>query len=133
MFSYRKEVAAGDDIHNIIPLVMHEKHLDLDEAIAWLAEEHAHRVDHFLTVLWPKVSSLAFGSADVDKAVAVYLAHLTNWPRANECWSFENHRYFGEEGERIKVERVVALEDSVHAIQPPKAEEPVSSRLLSSL
>ncbi len=95
-------------MYNIIPLVMHEKHLDLDGAVAWLAVEHARRVDEFF-VLWRKASLLKFGSDDVDEAVSAYLDHLANWPRANECWSFENGRYFGEDGGRIKIERVVEV------------------------
>ncbi|EIW59888.1 terpenoid synthase [Trametes versicolor FP-101664 SS1] len=49
--SYPKEYAAGDITHNMITLVMNEKHLDLDAAVAWVAGEHARRVDGFLSAL----------------------------------------------------------------------------------
>ncbi|KAH9847304.1 terpenoid synthase [Lenzites betulinus] len=109
LFSFRKEYAAGDLNHNIIPLVMHERKLDVQSAISWLAEEHARRVDEFLQ-LWPKVSTLTFGSDVVDCAVAAYLDHVAHWPRANVCWCFEGARYFGEDGPRVKKERTIELE-----------------------
>ncbi|KAH9847309.1 terpenoid synthase [Lenzites betulinus] len=109
LLSFRKEYAAGDVNHNIIPLVMHERRLDVQSAISWLAEEHSRRVDEFLQ-LWPKVSMLTFGSDVVDNAVSAYLDHVANWPRSNECWCFEGGRYFGEDGSRVKKERTIELE-----------------------
>ncbi|KAH9847298.1 terpenoid synthase [Lenzites betulinus] len=109
LLSFRKEYAAGDVNHNIIPLVMHERKLDVQSAISWLAEEHSRRVDEFFQ-LWPKVSMLTFGSDVVDNAVSAYLDHVANWPRADECWCFESERYFGKMGPRVKKERTIELE-----------------------
>lgn len=105
--SYNKEQAAGDDLHNVITIAMHEYHLDLQGALDWVAERHKERVDHALKT-WPAVLALSI-SPEVEADFAVYLDHLTNWPRANDCWNFENGRYFGTEGPRIQKERVVAL------------------------
>ncbi|KAH9847297.1 terpenoid synthase [Lenzites betulinus] len=107
--SFGKEYAAGDLGHNIIPLVMRERNLNLQSAISWLAAEHSRRIDEFFQ-LWPKVSSIRFGSDAVDGVVAAYLDHLVNWVRANECWSFESERYFGKEGRRVQQERIINLE-----------------------
>ncbi|OJT11997.1 Delta(6)-protoilludene synthase, partial [Trametes pubescens] len=118
LLSYRKEYAAGEVMHNILTLVMHEKHLDLDAAVAWVVAEHAKRVDRALA-LWREVPSLMFDSADTEKAVAVYLDHLIHWPRVNECFTFESGRYFRKDGPRVKWERVVELvspEEMKHAI-----------------
>ncbi|KAI0820289.1 terpenoid synthase [Trametes gibbosa] len=110
MLSFPKEYTAGDLNHNVIPLVMHEQQIDIQSAISWLEAEHSRLVDEFFE-LWPKVSSLTFGPDAVGNAVAAYVDHLINWPRANECWSFENERYFGKDGLRIKQEnRVVDLQ-----------------------
>lgn len=106
--SYPKEYAAGDITHNIITLVMNEKHLDLDAAVAWVAEEHAKRVDGFLALL-PEAAALSFGSREVDEALSAYLDHLVNWPRGLECWSFECERYFGKDGLKVATERVVEV------------------------
>ncbi|KAL1938253.1 hypothetical protein VTO73DRAFT_11897 [Trametes versicolor] len=108
LLSYRKEYAAGDDMHNIITLVMNEKQIDVDAAVEWLAAEHAKRVDEFF-VLWPQASAMSFGSDELNQAVATYLDHLVNWPRGDECWSFESGRYFGKDGARVKKERVIEL------------------------
>ena len=108
MASYNKEQAAGDDLHNIITIVMHEKGLDLDQALSWLAAEHKTRVDRILSTRWPEVTALRF-SPEVDEALAFYVDHVMNWPRSNDCWNFENGRYFGSEGLRVQKERVVTL------------------------
>ncbi len=108
LLSYRKERAAGDDMHSIITLVMKEKRLNLHAAIAWLAAEHAKRVDEFF-VLWPEASALTFGSDTVNRAVECYMDHLRNWPRGHQCWPFECERFFGMEGLKVKTERVVEL------------------------
>ncbi|KAL1940692.1 hypothetical protein VTO73DRAFT_7733 [Trametes versicolor] len=106
--SYPKEYAAGDITHNMITLVMNEKHLDLDAAVAWVAGEHARRVDGFLALL-PEASALSFGSREVDEALSAYLDHLVNWPRGLECWSFECERYFGQDGLKVATERLVEV------------------------
>ncbi|OCH85712.1 terpenoid synthase [Obba rivulosa] len=105
--SYNKEQAADDDLHNIITIAMHEKQLDLDGALSWLAAEHKTRVDRVLET-WKQVEKLEF-SPDVNTAVAFYIDHLLNWPRANDCWNFESGRYFGRDGLRVQRERVVEL------------------------
>ena len=86
---------------------MHENNLDLDGALQWVAARHKERVDHALAT-WPQALSLSF-SPEVDKDLAFYLDHVMNWPRANDCWNFENGRYFGSDGLRIQKERTVTL------------------------
>ncbi|KAI0675633.1 terpenoid synthase [Trametes maxima] len=108
LLSFRREYATGDP-HNVIPIVMQEKRLTVDEALRWLSNEHRQRADRFFA-LWPEVAALDFGSQEVDSAFQLYLDHLANWPRANECWSYESGRYFGGDGARVKLERVVELE-----------------------
>ena len=106
--SYRKEYAIGD-VHNIIPVVMREKGLDMARAVEWLATEHDRIADRFCS-LWKELSTLEFGSAELDDAFGAYLNNLANWPRANMCWCFESGRYFGSDGARVKLEGVVKLE-----------------------
>ncbi|KAL1938232.1 hypothetical protein VTO73DRAFT_11876 [Trametes versicolor] len=108
LVSYPKEFAVGDLMHNIITLVMNEKHLDLDAAVAWLAAEHAKRVDGFLALL-PEASSLSFDSNQVNQALSCYLDHVINWARGCGCWYFECGRYFGEDGLKVATEGIVEL------------------------
>ncbi|KAI0664549.1 terpenoid synthase [Cubamyces menziesii] len=106
--SYRKEYAFGD-VHNIIPVVMREKGLDLNGAVEWLAAEHTNVAGRFCA-LWKELATLEFGSAELDDAFGAYVHHLANWPRANVCWSFEGGRYFGGDGGRVKLDGFVRLE-----------------------
>ncbi|KAI0630499.1 terpenoid synthase [Trametes polyzona] len=108
LVSCRKEYAHESPNHNILTVVMHEKHLSLAEAVDWLAIEHEKRVERFLA-LWPEARKLSFGSEATNKALAIYLDHLANWPRGNECYSYESGRYFGSDGARAKLCRVVEI------------------------
>lgn len=86
---------------------MHENNQSLDEALEWVASRHKERMEHALA-LWPEVLALSF-SRQVDEELVVYIDHLMNWPRADECWAFESGRYFGKDGLRVQKERVVEL------------------------
>ena len=108
MSSYNKEQAVGDDHHNIITIIMHQKGYNLQEALEWLAAEHKVREDRILTTSWPQVAALRF-SPEVDEMLKYYVDHVLNWPRANDSWNFESGRYFGSDGLRIQKERVVKL------------------------
>ncbi|OCH88427.1 terpenoid synthase [Obba rivulosa] len=105
--SYNKEQAADDDLHNLLTIGMREKGLDLDGALSWLALEHKIRVDRVLEN-WEAVKALKF-SPEIDEALAYYLEHVMNWPRANDSWNFESGRYFGNDGLRVQRDRVVEL------------------------
>ncbi len=64
-------------------------------------------MEHAL-VTWPRALVLSF-SPEVDEDLKVYIDHLMNWPRGNNCWDFESGRYFGVDGMRVMKERVVEL------------------------
>ena len=100
IFSYNKEQASEDDLHNIITIAMHENDQSLEEALEWVAGRHRERVEHALAT-WPKALDLSF-SRQVDEDLLIYIDHIMNWPRANDCWNFENGRYFGGDGLRIQ-------------------------------
>ncbi|KAI0630487.1 terpenoid synthase [Trametes polyzona] len=112
LLSYRREHVSGNDMHNVLTLVMHEKNVDLNAAVGWLAAEHAARMDEFLE-LWPEACALlgSCGSNAANRGLAVYLSHIANWPRANECWSFEGGRYLGRDSAQVRMHRVVEIEE----------------------
>ncbi|KAF8168816.1 terpenoid synthase [Mycena galopus ATCC 62051] len=104
--SYRKELAQGDDTHNIVTIIMHEETTDLGGAMDWVAARRKTLASQFLE-LYQKVPS--FGSEDIDGQVREYVEGIANWPRANDSWIFESGRYFGSEGLQVQRDRKVVL------------------------
>lgn len=119
MASYNKEQAAGDDLHNVVTIIMHEHGVGLTAALEHAAQMHAERARHALEDLWPAVRALRFSPA-VDAALAFYAEGLMNWPRGNDSWTFESQRYFGTDGPRVQRERTVALYPKREAADPNK-------------
>ncbi|EEB97691.1 hypothetical protein MPER_02940 [Moniliophthora perniciosa FA553] len=100
------EQARGDDSHNIIRVVMDSHGTDIQGALNYISSFHDRLSKEFLETL---SNVPTFGDAIVDYEVSVYLDGLGNWVRANDCWSFESHRYFGSTGKEIQKSRVVEL------------------------
>ncbi|EJD04763.1 terpenoid synthase [Fomitiporia mediterranea MF3/22] len=113
IYSYNKEQAVGDDLSNIITIVMHEFSTDLEGAINKVVQLHAQTVKEFLDGL-KKVPSWG---PEIDCQVQQYLYGLANWVRANDCWTFECGRYFGNKGLEIQNKRVVQL---LPKVAPPR-------------
>ena len=103
--SYNKEQATGDDMSNILTVAMRHFRIDFDSAMEWAIGYHKDVQSRFLNNL-ARVPS--FGPK-VDGAVQEYIAHLSNWPRANICWSFECGLYFGTMGLQVQDTRMVPL------------------------
>nr|AQH32583.1 terpenoid synthase [Polyporus brumalis] len=103
--SYNKEQATGDDRHNILTIAMHQFNTDFDSAMDWVANYHKEGEMRFLDAL-KRVPSWG---PEVDKQVAVYIEHLANWPRCNDCWNFESWRYFGHKGLEYQKTRLVPM------------------------
>ncbi|GJJ07727.1 hypothetical protein Clacol_001932 [Clathrus columnatus] len=76
LYSYNVEQARGDEIHNLVTIVMHEFKLDIQGAMNWM--------ENFM-----RISPLNF-----SKNITIYQHPKGNWMRANESWSFESERYF---------------------------------------
>ena len=64
----------------------------------------------------------SFGPA-VDAELQVYITHLANWPRCNDCWNFESGRYFGNKGLEYQRTRLVPM-------LPKRAHNPTLKREL---
>ncbi|KAF8882265.1 terpenoid synthase [Infundibulicybe gibba] len=105
--SYNVEQARGDDGHNLVRIVMHERGGTLEEALAWISRLHDDLVGTFLEE-YKHVPS-KWGSPALDAQVAEYVYGLGNWVRANDSWNFESERYFGKEGPEVKKTRVVRI------------------------
>ncbi|KAI0747240.1 terpenoid synthase [Daedaleopsis nitida] len=104
IFSYKKEVAVGDK-HNSLAVAMHQFDCDLDHAMRWVVKCRKEVETRFLAAL----ECVPSWGPDVDAQVKMYIAHLGNWPRCNECWSFESGRCFGDKGRQYQKTRLVLL------------------------
>ncbi|KAK7694474.1 Delta(6)-protoilludene synthase [Cerrena zonata] len=104
--SYNVEQARGDDGHNLVTIVMHERKCDLISALKWISGLHDDLVEKFLSTLKAVPS---FGNRNLDEQVSTYVDGLGNWVRANDTWSFESERYFGKKGLEIQQSRLVKV------------------------
>ncbi|KAK7688467.1 Delta(6)-protoilludene synthase [Cerrena zonata] len=104
--SYNVEQARGDDGHNLVTIVMHERNCNLNTALEWISGLHDRLVEIFLSTFKTVPS---FGNHDLDKQVSTYIDGLGNWVRANDTWSFESERYFGKKGLEIQESRLVEV------------------------
>ncbi|KAH0584468.1 hypothetical protein H2248_010004 [Termitomyces sp. 'cryptogamus'] len=105
LYSYNVEQARGDAGHNIITIVMHQKKIGLSEAVNWIGDHHSKLGQQFLNDL----KHVPHFDKMIELDVKHYLDGLGNWVRANECWSFESHRYFGMSGREVQQSRKVVL------------------------
>ena len=75
----------GDDGHNLVTVVMHQFNLDPQGALNYISDLHDSLATQFLDE-WKNIP--VFGGP-LDLEVRTYCDGLGNWPRGNECWSFE--------------------------------------------
>ena len=78
---------------------------DFDGAMIWAADYHKDVETRFFDTLKRLPS---FGT-QVDHDLAIYIEHLANWPRSNDCWNFESGRYFGSKGLEYQRTRLVPM------------------------
>jgi len=112
MYSYNIEQASGHGGHNIITVVMNEKGLDRDGALAWLGKYHGEVLSKFQA----QSRTLPTWSPAIDSDVEAFVERLGYWIRGIDCWSLETERYFGTKGPEIQKHRLVTL--------LPKAKKP---------
>ncbi|KAF7357303.1 Terpene cyclase [Mycena sanguinolenta] len=101
--SYKKELAQGDETHNIVTIIMHEETTDLHGAMEWVTTRCKALTSQFIA-LYKKVPW-----DDADAQLREYVEGIANWPRASNSWNFESGRYFGSEGLEVQKHRKVIL------------------------
>ena len=109
--SYNKEQAYGDDRSNILTIAMHQFGIDLHGAFDWVAKRHEELETEFLNLM----RSVPSWGPEADAEIFQYIEHIGNWPRGNDCWSFECERYFGDKGKEIQATRRVLLLPKVYS------------------
>ncbi|KXN89339.1 Alpha-muurolene synthase [Leucoagaricus sp. SymC.cos] len=104
IFSYNVEQSKGDT-HNMIPVVMNERGLSLQEAVDFVGEMCKASIDRFRR----ERENLPSWGPENDCQVRDYVNGLADWIVGSLHWSFESTRYFGINGRKIKQTRIVEL------------------------
>ncbi|KZS92130.1 terpenoid synthase [Sistotremastrum niveocremeum HHB9708] len=104
MLSYNREQSRGS-LHNMVAIAMKRLDLSLQEAMDWTSTRHDALVSKFLNSL----TEVPSWGKEIDARVTTYIDGLGYWVRANEAWSFEGPRYFGNDGAEIQRSRLVKL------------------------
>ena len=126
IYSYNVEQARGDDLHNMVTVIMRERDVDVQGAMDYIGVLHDRLVKSFLLAK----DRLPSWGEPIDSQVARYVDGLGNWVRANYQWSFESQRYFGTKGLDImrhrKVEMLPKLRTTNGIVINIPSEEPKS-------
>ena len=110
VYSYNMEQAKGHTGNNIVTVLMREKNIGLQAASDFIGEHFKQLMSRFVET---KQRLPSFG-ANVDAAVAKYVAAMEYWVVGNLVWSFETQRYFGSEHKQVKDTRIVVLRPREH-------------------
>ncbi|KAG6374646.1 terpenoid synthase [Boletus reticuloceps] len=103
--SYNLEQRRGDELHNIVTCVMNEYHTDVNGAVLWTEDFLLGAGERFRTAL----AALPQWEEPLNSQVKAYCDGVGQWVRANDDWSFEGERYFGNKGLEIKENRWMSL------------------------
>ncbi|KAF5335276.1 hypothetical protein D9758_016241 [Tetrapyrgos nigripes] len=105
IYSYNKEQAAGDDLHNIVSVIMKEKNYTVQQAMDHVGSIYVGIRDDFLE----NYKNLPVYDEPVNSLVREYCWGTGQWVTTNIKWSFKGERYFGKEGLEIMKHRRVVL------------------------
>jgi len=90
---------------------MHQFQTDYTGAVEWVARHHTNLQRSFLELArdlpWRLRRAGVQVSSRSQHQLRQYVALLANWPRANDAWTFESGRYFGDKGLAIQETRLV--------------------------
>lgn len=111
MYSYKKELQQDDADYNIITVIREHLGVGIDGGLDWLLNRHDEAVQDFITVADNVRNQHGFPSLGerMNKQVSDYIDGLALWVRGNDAWSFENQRYFGNEGLEVQIHRTVVI------------------------
>ena len=104
MYSYNVEQARGDN-HNILPVVMNTKGVDLVGALDWVVANYEQVLSRFQA----QRNALPSWGPAIDSEVNKYVERMCLWIRGHDSWSFESERYFGTKGMEIQRLRMMSL------------------------
>ncbi|KAK0629554.1 isoprenoid synthase domain-containing protein [Bombardia bombarda] len=99
--SYNKEQASNEEEHNLITVIMKERHMTVQEAIDFAGHLHTSKVDRFNQLY----QELPRWGGPIDLSVQKLIDGIAWWESGNLHWSFESGRYFGKRGLEAKMTR----------------------------
>ncbi|KDR73462.1 hypothetical protein GALMADRAFT_72334 [Galerina marginata CBS 339.88] len=105
IYSFNLEKSRGLELHNSVELVMVEQNLEVQGAVKWL-EQYGEGV---LAAFLDNVANMPSWDIETDQSVKIFIDGIAQWVRANDDWSFESARYFGNKGLEIKKTRALTL------------------------
>ncbi|KAF5346639.1 hypothetical protein D9758_013207 [Tetrapyrgos nigripes] len=105
IYSYNKEQAVGDDIHNIVSVIMKEKDCTVQQAMDHVGRIYVGIRDDFME----NYKNLPVYEEPLNSLVHEYCWGMGQWVTTNIKWSFKSERYFGKNGLSIMTHRRVAL------------------------
>jgi len=106
IFSYNRERVKGHT-HNMIPVIMEERGLDLQSAFDFVGDMCKKSIDRFIE----NRDMLPSWGPEIDRQVQVYVSGLADWIVGSLHWSFDSDRYFGKLGPEVKVTRTLQLSE----------------------
>ncbi|EJD04468.1 terpenoid synthase, partial [Fomitiporia mediterranea MF3/22] len=98
VYSYPMEYARGIDQINAVTAIKQEKGVSMQEAVEFVAD---HFKKHIETVNSCKRNIRSFGP-EADNAICSYIHGMEQWLYGYIIWSFDTHRYFRQEYEKVK-------------------------------
>jgi Delta6-protoilludene synthase len=105
IYSYNKEQALGDNIHNIVSVIIEEKTYTVQQAMDHVGKIYLGVRDDFLE----NYKNLPVYEEPLNSLVQQYCWDMGQWVTTNIKWSFKSERYFGRDGLSIMKHRKVAL------------------------
>lgn len=117
IFSYNKERASGQALHNWVTIIALEQNIGIQDAVDYLGALHDRTKAKFVAA----TQTLPSWGEPTDSAVGRYVDSVGNWVRANYEWSFESRRYFDSHGadvrktlQLIMLPKVVVADSQIH-------------------
>ncbi|KAF9058831.1 terpenoid synthase [Rhodocollybia butyracea] len=103
--SYNVEQAVGNDLHNLVTIIMNQYNLDVQGAMDWIGRYHDKIVERVLE----NYRNLPDWGPVINPQIRRYCDDVGFWLRGNDAWCFESWRYFRGKGPEIEKTRCVEL------------------------
>ena len=105
MHSYIRESSSALGDHNLVTVIMAEYNLGVQDALNWLGTYNDGVISRFLSDL----KQIPSWDPDTDRKVQMYIDGVGQWVRANDGWSYESERYYGDDGLMVRENRILKI------------------------
>ncbi|KAF9067678.1 terpenoid synthase [Rhodocollybia butyracea] len=118
--SYNVEQAVGNDLHNLVTIVMNQYNLNVQGAMDWIGRYHDKIVDRVLQ----NYRNLPDWGPVINPQIRRYCDDVGIWVRGIDSWNFHGWRYFRGKGREIEKTRWVELMPKQAAAIIPSSAKP---------